>query len=51
MGRTLCKLATKETLENDLDGYAKLVKGAKFVCAKCGRAAAKKKHLCKPKKV
>ena len=28
-----------------------LVAGAAYICAKCGRAAAKKKHLCKARKL
>ena len=49
MGKSLCKLA--KTVEDDFEEYAKLVKGTKFVCTKCGRAAAKKKNLCSPKKL
>lgn len=49
MGKTLCKLS--KDMEKDFDSYAELVKGAKFVCAKCGRSAAAKKNVCKPKKM
>lgn len=48
MSKTLCKLA--KDIEKDFRSYAELVKGAKFVCTRCGRAAAKKKNLCKPQK-
>jgi hypothetical protein len=34
-----------------LDEVAKLAVGARFLCKSCGRAASKKKHLCKPKKL
>jgi hypothetical protein len=36
------------------DGYKDvrdLVLGAKYICAKCGRAAARKKNLCKARKL
>ncbi len=49
MAKTLCKLI--KNLDDRFEDYAARVKGAQFVCAKCGRAAAKKKHLCKPKKI
>jgi len=48
MAKTLCKMT--KTLNDDFEAYAELAKGAKFVCEKCGRAAAKKKNLCKPGK-
>ncbi len=49
MGKTLCNLS--KDIEKDFSSYAERVKGARFVCARCGRAAAKKKNLCKPKKM
>ena len=48
MAKTLCKMT--KTLSDDFAAYAELVKGAKFVCERCGRAAVKKKSLCKPRK-
>lgn len=34
-----------------LDELRKVVNEARFVCAKCGRAAYKKKQLCSPRKL
>jgi len=34
-----------------LDDIAPLVIGARFICKSCGRAASKKKYLCKPHKL
>ena len=48
MAKTLCRMT--KILSDDFEAYAELVKGAKFVCGKCGRAAAKKKSMCKPRK-
>ncbi|MBM4305863.1 MAG: hypothetical protein FJ115_03445 [Deltaproteobacteria bacterium] len=44
-------LRSPELLEIGVDRreeYKRLVRGAKFICKKCGRAAAKKKNLCEP---
>jgi hypothetical protein len=46
MAKTLCQ--RKKTLKRDLAKYARLVAKPRFVCANCGRAARKKKHLCEP---
>ena len=41
----LCNLAKKGT---DFETYKALVKDPKFICKKCGRAAAKEENLCEP---
>ena len=41
----LCQLVEKKTPPEELK---KLIKGAKFMCSKCGRAAASKDNLCAP---
>ena len=43
----LCSLAEK----GEMKAVAQLAKGAKFLCEKCGRAAAKADNLCKPVKL
>jgi hypothetical protein len=43
----LCKLMKK----HDLNGVARLSLEPKFICAKCGRVAHCKKHLCEPEKI
>jgi hypothetical protein len=42
----LCKI--KDHIKEDFDEYRQLVKDARFVCLKCGRAAREEHHLCKP---
>ena len=42
----LCKL--KDQIKEDFEQYRQLVKDARFVCMKCGRAARDERHLCKP---
>lgn len=44
----LCELMAKKTPIAELK---KLVKGAQFVCSKCGRGAAKEENLCAPEKL
>ena len=44
--KTLCK--KKDELKDSLSQYKKLVRGARFICKKCGRAARDEKLLCKP---
>jgi hypothetical protein len=34
-----------------VEAVARLVADARFVCTRCGRAANKKKNLCKPSKI
>jgi predicted RNA-binding Zn-ribbon protein involved in translation (DUF1610 family) len=41
----------KNKIDKKLDEYKELVRDAKFVCPKCGRAAHSKKSLCKPVKL
>lgn len=49
MSKTLCE--RKKDLKHDLDAYVQLVCPARFVCAKCGRVANKKKYLCEAEKI
>ena len=41
----LCDMAKRGV---DLKTYKELVKDPKFICKKCGRAAAKEENLCEP---
>ena len=41
----LCDMADKGA---DLETVKNLVRNAKFICKKCGRAAAKEENLCEP---
>ena len=43
----MCEL----TKDKKLDEVKKLAKGAAYVCAACGRAAAKAESLCRPEKI
>jgi len=45
--KTLCELK-KDYLKENLKEYKKLVRDARFVCKKCGRAAKDEESLCKP---
>ena len=45
-GVSLCKIAARGFHLKDV---RPLVRDAEFICAKCGRAAAKKGNLCAPK--
>lgn len=49
--KELCKLCKDDYLKENLTGYIELVKEAKYVCKKCGRAAKKEKSLCKAEKL
>lgn len=49
MSKSLCKL--KKALKTNLDDYMLLVNQPTHVCAKCGRAANRKKLLCDPVKI
>ena len=42
----LCKLVKKGKMKK----AAELVKGAGYMCMKCGRGAAKQANLCKPER-
>ncbi len=44
----MCDLMAKKTPIAELK---KVVKGAQYLCAKCGRAAAKEENLCAPEKL
>jgi len=50
-GIHLCYLANLGYQVQDTSEYRSLVRGAKYVCANCGRAAAEKENLCRPKKL
>ena len=43
----MCELSK----EKNLDAVKKFAKGAAYVCAGCGRAAAKPENLCRPEKI
>jgi hypothetical protein len=45
--KSLCKWK-KDDYEDKFDELKDIVKGAKYVCLKCGRSAKTKKALCKP---
>jgi len=46
--KTLCKWKRREIDERFAE-LREIVTQPRYVCGKCGRAAAKKKWLCKPK--
>jgi len=46
----MCRIKAKDW-ENRKDDIRDRVRDARFVCAKCFRSAADKRHLCKPKKI
>ena len=46
MSEELCKL--KQELKKDIPSYILLVNQPRYICTQCGRAANKKKNLCKP---
>lgn len=48
--RTLCELLSRHG-KVQLKKLRPLVEDPKFICADCGRAAAKAKNLCSPKKL
>ncbi len=50
-GKKLCVLVKEGVHKEDLKAYRELLRGAKYVCKKCGRAAAKSKCLCKATKI
>jgi hypothetical protein len=49
VGRTLCNL--KKLRKKDFAQYAKLVDQPRVICKNCGRAADRKKYVCKPRKI
>jgi len=48
VAKTLCE--RRRNTKKELAVYAKLVSEPRFVCRKCGRAAVKKKYLCRARK-
>ena len=50
MAKELCKIK-KALIEYDIDAYCQLVDKPRFVCRRCGRAANKKKYVCKPTRI
>jgi len=49
VGQELCK--NKKKLKADPAAHAEMVRDPRFVCGKCGRAARKKKFLCRASKI
>jgi len=49
--RHLCFFQNIGLLKEKLEEYKNLVRGAKYVCKDCGRAAADEKSLCFPEKL
>lgn len=49
--KKLCKLVGDDILRKHWDEYVELVKKPRYICARCGRAAHRKSHLCKPEKI
>jgi hypothetical protein len=47
----MCKLVKKEVPSKDPEGFAELIREAKFFCKKCGSVSRDKKSLCKPHKI
>ncbi|MBU5637772.1 hypothetical protein KOM00_13645 [Geomonas sp. Red69] len=45
--KTLCKW-DKDEIKDNLKELKKIVAEPRYVCKKCGRAAKKEEHLCKP---
>jgi hypothetical protein len=48
--KQLCKW-DKDEIKDKLDDLKELVAPARYICKKCGRAARKDDHLCKPEKI
>ncbi|TLU85900.1 MAG: hypothetical protein FDX21_04910 [Chlorobium sp.] len=48
--KTLCKFG-KHDIEENIDSIVSLVSEPKFLCLKCARVSAKKRHLCSPIKI
>jgi len=44
----LCYLENVRYIDSNLEEYKKLIRNPKFVCRRCGRAAAKAENLCDP---
>jgi hypothetical protein len=50
-GKKLCKLVSKDILEDDEKKFVDLVIQSKYYCRKCGRTAREEESLCKPKRL
>jgi hypothetical protein len=50
-GKKLCVLVKEGFHKEDPKAYKELLRGAKYACKKCGRAAGKSKCLCKPTRI
>ncbi len=50
-GKRLCSLVKDGCQKDKVEEYKKLLRDARYMCKKCGRAAAKAKCLCKPVKL
>jgi hypothetical protein len=48
--KPICKW-DKDEIKEKLDDLKELVSPARYICRKCGRAAKKDDHLCKPEKI
>jgi len=48
--KELCKWKTSDYAKETAK-LEEIILGARFVCVKCGRAACKKKWLCKPQRL
>lgn len=48
---TLCKIVKNSDIEKHFAEYQALVNPPRYICKKCGRAAADKKSLCKPVRI
>ncbi|MDJ0829010.1 MAG: hypothetical protein QNI92_04100 [Desulfobacterales bacterium] len=44
----LCMAESVGFVKNNLESYKEFVRNPKFVCKKCGRAAASDSNLCQP---
>ena len=49
--KSLCELVEEGYLSDQTQDYKKLVKKPKYICKRCGRAARKKRNLCRPEKI
>jgi hypothetical protein len=49
--KSLCELVEAGYLSDQPQVYKKLVKKPKYICKHCGRAARKKRNLCRPEKI
>jgi len=47
----LCFMVEKGAMKSGMADFIKLVKGAQYVCAGCGRVAASAENLCAPQKL